>query len=170
MKLLPLILDRIATPLGEILYVGDRQQRTYALDYFDCEARMRRLLARYAPGGRLATARLPWARTVLRDYFDGDFAALAQIDLHDGGTPLQNAVWRELRRIPGGTTRSYSAVALAVGKPRAVRAVASANACNPIAIIVPCHRVIGRDGRLAGYAGGLWRKQWLLRHEGGLPA
>ena len=166
MKPLPLILDRIATPLGEILYVGDRHQRTYALDFSDCEARMQRLLARYAPVGTLATGRLDWARTALRRYFDGDLAALAPIDLHVGGTPLQNAVWRELRRIPGGATRSYSAVALAVGKPCAVRAVASANARNPIAIIVPCHRVIGRDGSLAGYAGGLWRKEWLLRHEG----
>lgn len=166
MKPLSLVLDRIASPLGEIMYVGDRHQRTYALDFSDCEARMRRLLARYAPGGTLETGKLTWARTVLRHYFDGDFAALEQIDLHDGGTPLQNAVWRELRRIPGGTTRSYSAVALAVGNSRAVRAVASANARNPIAILVPCHRVIGRDGSLAGYAGGLWRKEWLLRHEG----
>lgn len=166
MNPLPLVLDRIASPLGEILYVGDRHQRTYALDFSDCEARMRRLLARYAPRGTLETGELAWARTVLRRYFDGDLAAQAELSLHGGGTPLQNAVWRELRRIPGGATCSYSEVALAVGNPRAVRAVASANARNPIAIIVPCHRVIGHDGSLAGYAGGLWRKEWLLRHEG----
>lgn len=170
MNPLPLILDRIASPLGEILYVGDHDRCTYALDFADCAARLQRLLARYAPRGTLQAGTLPWARAALQDYFDGDSAALASLSLHSGGTTLQDAVWRELRRIPSGTTRSYSAVAVAVGNPRAVRAVASANARNPIAIIVPCHRVIGRNGSLAGYAGGLWRKEWLLRHEGGLPA
>jgi len=170
MQPLPLILDRIDSPLGEILYVGDRRQRTYALDYSDCATRMQRLLTRYAPGHSLEAGKLAWARNALQRYFDGDFAALTEIEWHGGGTSLQNAVWHELRRIPGGRTRSYSAVALALGRPRAVRAVASANARNPIAIIVPCHRVISRDGSLAGYAGGLWRKEWLLRHEGAIPS
>ena len=170
MQPLPLILDRIASPLGEILYVGDRHQRTYALDFSDCEARMQRLLARYAPGGRLETGKLAWARASLQAYFEGKLAAFGSLVLHSGGTTMQDAVWQALRRIPAGTTHSYSAVAQAVGNPRAVRAVASANARNPIAIIVPCHRVIGRDGKLTGYAGGLWRKEWLLRHEGGFPA
>lgn len=170
MQPLPLILDRIASPLGEILYVGDRQQRTYALDFSDCEARMQRLLARYAPGSRLETGKLAWARASLQAYFGGEPAAFGSLVLHSGGTTLQDAVWQELRRIPVGATRSYSAVAQAVGNARAVRAVASANARNPIAIIVPCHRVIGSNGRLTGYAGGLWRKEWLLRHEGGFAA
>jgi methylated-DNA-[protein]-cysteine S-methyltransferase len=82
------------------------------------------------------------------------------------GTEFQRAVWRELATIPAGETRTYGRVAAAIGRPGAVRAVARANAANPIAILVPCHRVIGADGTLTGYAGGLERKAWLLDHEG----
>jgi methylated-DNA-[protein]-cysteine S-methyltransferase len=82
------------------------------------------------------------------------------------GTAFQCLVWDRLRTIPYGQTVSYQDVADAIGKPRAVRAVGMANGKNPISIVVPCHRVIGSDGRLVGYGGGLWRKEWLLRHEG----
>lgn len=81
------------------------------------------------------------------------------------GTPFQSAVWTKLMNIPYGTTRSYLAQAAAMGRPGSVRAVANANSMNRIAIVVPCHRVIGADGSLTGYAGGLWRKKWLLEHE-----
>ena len=161
-----LLLDRIASPIGEILFVGDAGGLTVALDFDEFEPRMRVLLARYAPGADIAPGRLPWARAAIDRYFTGDPAALSTLRLHAGGTPLQNAVWRALQSIPAGQTRSYAAVATSVGNPRAVRAVANANARNPIAIVVPCHRVIGKDGALTGYAGGLWRKEWLLRHEG----
>ncbi len=83
------------------------------------------------------------------------------------GTPFQESVWRELRTIPYGTTRSYSEQARRMGRPEAVRAVAGANGENPIAILIPCHRVIGADGKLTGYGGGLRRKKWLLELEGG---
>jgi methylated-DNA-[protein]-cysteine S-methyltransferase len=84
------------------------------------------------------------------------------------GTKFQKLVLGELLKIPFGNTVSYGDIARAIGKPTAVRAVGAANGQNPISIIVPCHRVIGNDGRLTGYGGGLWRKQWLLKHEGGL--
>jgi len=87
------------------------------------------------------------------------------IPLAPVGTPFQHQVWRALQQIPAGQTRSYAHIARAIGRPAALRAVARANATNPIAILIPCHRVIGSDGSLTGYAGGLERKQWLLDHE-----
>jgi O-6-methylguanine DNA methyltransferase len=84
------------------------------------------------------------------------------------GTAFQRQVWAQLRKVPYGHTASYRDIALAIGRPKAVRAVGAANGQNPISIIVPCHRVIGSDGSLTGYGGGLWRKEWLLRHEGTL--
>lgn len=81
------------------------------------------------------------------------------------GTPFQQRVWEELCRIPFGQTISYADLARRIGQPDAVRAVAAANGRNPVWVIVPCHRVIGADGSLTGYAGGLWRKEWLINHE-----
>ena len=86
------------------------------------------------------------------------------LDLH--GTDFQRRVWRQLRTIPYGQIITYQEIANAIDKPQAVRAVGAANARNPISIIVPCHRVIGSDGSLTGYGGGIWRKEWLLKHEG----
>jgi len=87
------------------------------------------------------------------------------VPLHTPGTDFQQGVWRELQNIPYGTTRSYKAQAIALQKPEAIRAVAGANGMNRISIIVPCHRIIGEDGSLTGYGGGLWRKKWLLDFE-----
>jgi methylated-DNA-[protein]-cysteine S-methyltransferase len=103
--------------------------------------------------------------TRLRGYFDGELRALDTIPVDTGGTPFQHAVWSALREIPVGSTVAYSELARRIGRPAAVRAVAAANARNPIAVVVPCHRVIGVDGSLTGYGGGLHRKQWLLAHE-----
>ena len=102
----------------------------------------------------------------LRAYFDGDIAALDPIPAEPSGTPFQLRVWSMLRRIPAGRTWTYSELAHAIGRPDAVRAVGAANGANPIPIVIPCHRVIGADGRLVGYGGGLERKRWLLTHEG----
>ena len=101
----------------------------------------------------------------LAAYFEGDVDALDRIATDAPGTPFQQRVWAELRRIPVGSTISYGELARRIGEPSAVRAAASANARNPIAIVVPCHRVIAADGTLHGYAGGLDRKRWLLQHE-----
>jgi methylated-DNA-[protein]-cysteine S-methyltransferase len=104
--------------------------------------------------------------TRLKRYFDGDLGVLAGIETESWGTPFQESVWRQLRLIPVGETRSYSELAIAIGTPAAVRAVGAANGANPVGIVVPCHRVIGSDGKLTGFAGGLPRKKWLLDHEG----
>ena len=102
----------------------------------------------------------------LRRYFDGELDALDDIAVDPAGTPFQLRVWTALRDVRAGTTTSYSALARHIGTPNAVRAVGAANGANPIPIIIPCHRVIGADGRLVGYGGGLDRKRWLLAHEG----
>jgi methylated-DNA-[protein]-cysteine S-methyltransferase len=105
------------------------------------------------------------AIAALRAYAAGDVGALDRVRVDAGGTEFQRAVWRALRAIPAGTTTSYAAIAEAIGRGNAVRAVGTANGANPVAVIVPCHRVIGSDGALHGYAGGLDRKRMLLEHE-----
>jgi AraC family transcriptional regulator of adaptative response/methylated-DNA-[protein]-cysteine methyltransferase len=116
----------------------------------------------FEPGGSPV---IDAVRTQLDEYFRGERHEFT-IPLYTPGTPFQNRVWAELQRIPPGTTTTYAAVARAIGQPTAVRAVARANGDNRIAIIIPCHRVIGSDGSLTGYGGGLWRKERLLELEG----
>ena len=108
------------------------------------------------------------ASSTLRRYFEGDLQALDSIPVDTGGTPFQQQVWLTLRRIPVGKTWSYADMASAVGRPSATRAVGAANGANPVGVVLPCHRVIGSNGSLTGYGGGLPRKVWLLRHEGAL--
>jgi methylated-DNA-[protein]-cysteine S-methyltransferase len=103
----------------------------------------------------------------LRRYFAGDLEAIADLPVRfDGGTPFQQEVWAALRTIPVGETVSYAELAQMVGRPTGFRAVGSANGRNPVAVVVPCHRVIAADGTLGGYSGGLENKRWLLAHEG----
>ena len=109
------------------------------------------------------------AASALRRYFAGEFACLDGLPVDAGGTPFQAKVWRELRRIPPGSTIAYHELAHRIGAPSAVRAVGAANGANPIPIVVPGHRVIGASGKLVGYGGGMRRKDWLLRHEGWRP-
>ena len=162
-----LTLDRIATPVGEVLLVTDNHGAVRALDFADYETRMMRLLARHAPDAELVAGRASkTARDAVVAYFAGDARALDGLKVTTGGTPFQRSVWAALRAIPAGETRSYGQLAAAVGSPKAVRAAGLANGQNPIALIVPCHRVIGANGTLTGYAGGLERKRWLLAHEG----
>lgn len=98
-------------------------------------------------------------------YFAGDLGALAALSVDAGGTAFQARVWAALRAIPPGSPRSYADVARAIDAPTAVRAVGAANGQNPVSLVIPCHRVIGKDGALTGYAGGIERKRWLLDHE-----
>ena len=105
------------------------------------------------------------ARAELSAYFDGTVGALEKIRTDAGGTEFQSRVWAALRRIPGGRTLSYGELARSIGQPTGFRAVATANATNPVAIVIPCHRVIHADGSISGYGGGVDRKKWLLRHE-----
>jgi len=162
-----LTLDRAATPAGEVLLVTDGLGSVRALDFAGYEDRMNRLLVRHAPGASLTAGRAPGpVRTALERYFGGDVHALDGLTVTTGGTDFQRSVWKALRAIPAGETRTYGQLAAAIGSPKAVRAVGLANGRNPVALIVPCHRVIGANGTLTGYAGGLERKRWLLQHEG----
>ncbi len=165
-----LLLDRFATPIGEALLVTDGQGRLRALDWRDHEPRMRRLLRRhYGPATALESGRAPGVVVeALESYFRGELSRLDAIACATAGTPFQRAVWAALRKIPAGQTLSYGALAARLGHPRAVRAVGLANGANPISVVVPCHRVIGANGALTGYGGGLERKRWLLAHEGAL--
>ena len=161
-----LTFDRIATPVGEVLLVNDADGAVRALDFADYEPRMMRLLGRHAPDAELVPGRAPEpVRTAIAAYFAGDAKALDGLAVKTRGTEFQKSVWAALRAIPAGETRSYGQLAAAIGSPKAVRAAGLANGQNPIAVIVPCHRVIGANGTLTGYAGGLERKKWLLEHE-----
>ena len=106
------------------------------------------------------------AVSALRAYFAGNLQAVDTLDVDPMGTPFQLRVWTALRSVPAGRTASYTDIARAIGAPTATRAVGAANGANPIAIVVPCHRIIGSGGSLVGYGGGLDRKRWLLEHEG----
>jgi methylated-DNA-[protein]-cysteine S-methyltransferase len=164
-------LDRVATPLGELLVVTDERERLRASDFWEYESRMTRLLRlHYGDGGVLLRngAAPPELRARLDDYFAGGFTALDDIEIMTGGTDFQREVWAGLRSIRPGETWSYGELAVRLDRPRAVRAVGLANGANPVTVIVPCHRVIGSNKSLTGYAGGLERKRWLLEHEGAL--
>lgn len=164
-------LDMMPTPIGEMLVVVDAAERLRALDWSDHEARMLELLRRHYGKVQLRHERLPTAISLpLEDYFAGRLSAIGTIPVATNGTAFQRNVWSALREIPPGRTLSYAGLAAAIGRPAAVRAVGLANGANPIGIVVPCHRVIGADGSLTGYGGGLSRKAWLLEHEGAVPA
>jgi methylated-DNA-[protein]-cysteine S-methyltransferase len=160
-------LDRLETPIGTALLVTDADGALCALDWEDHEPRLRQLLRLQYGATILQHVSAPDdIRAALTGYFTGDLVALNRIKWRVAGTPFQRKVWTALRTIPAGSTMSYGALAAQLDMPRAVRAVGHANGSNPISIVVPCHRVIGADGSLTGYGGGLARKRWLLQHEG----
>jgi methylated-DNA-[protein]-cysteine S-methyltransferase len=159
-------MDEIVTPIGTLVLVAEPESEALAvLDWQEFGGRYRPLLEdRY---GTVVFERSALAGIVrrVRDYFDGAITALDDIPVSPGGTPFQQRVWAALRHVPAGRTTSYGALAAAIGCPGGARAVGVANATNPVAIVVPCHRVIGANGALTGYGGGLDRKRWLLAHE-----
>lgn len=160
-----LSIDRIPSPVGEILLVFEGTILR-ALDFHDYEMRMRRLLSLHYGAAALQAEPAPKAlRAPLDRYFAGDFRAIDTIQTATGGTDFQRAVWKALRAIPPGETLGYGQLAARIGRPNASRAVGAANGANPVAIVVPCHRVIGASSALTGYGGGLPRKAWLLAHE-----
>lgn len=162
---------RWPSPLGEIVLVHDDAGRLRVLDFGDYDARMhRQLRLHYGLVELIPKAAPKHITTPLSAYFKGDLDALDAIRVETGGTVFQRSVWAALRHIPSGTTTTYGALATAIDAPKAVRAVGLANGANPIAIVVPCHRVIGANGSLTGFGGGLHRKQWLLEHEGVLAS
>ncbi len=168
--MLKLYFDRFKSPLGDILLMSDGE-KLRVLDFFDHEDRMNRLLRQQNAVWDVVPGRNPAGiRDSIEAYFAGDLAAIDTIPVATGGTDFQREVWAALRTIPLGTTTSYGALAQKIGRPKAVRAVGLANGANPVGLVVPCHRVIGADGSLTGYGGGLHRKTWLLAHEGARPA
>jgi len=164
--------ERFETPTGRMLLVTDPQGLVHALDWEDHHERTERLLGRYYRHVSLAlreARKESAAKRAVLAYFDGKLRAIDKLQVASSGTEFQNQVWAALRQIPTGTTLSYGALAKAIGRPAAVRAVGLANGSNPIAIIVPCHRVIGANASLTGYGGGIERKRWLLQHEAAAP-
>jgi len=162
-----LILERIPTPIGVALVAADETGALRAFDFEDYETRLRTLMRRHYGEMRLAEGRVPEGiRAATARYFAGDLGAFDRLPWRTNGTLFQRRVWAALTTIPAGETLSYKGLAERIGSPTAMRAVGLANGANPVAVVVPCHRVIGSDGSLTGYGGGLPRKTWLLRHEG----
>ena len=168
----------VSSPIGTILLVTDAGVLV-SLDYEGYETRMMRLLTkRYgsfelvetsvktSPDDRHCSTFETDLVARLHAYLSGELTAIDTIPVNPGGTTFQSTVWQALRSIPPGTVISYGDLARQLGNPAAVRAVGTTNGLNPISIVLPCHRVIGANGSLTGYAGGLDRKRWLLNHEG----
>jgi methylated-DNA-[protein]-cysteine S-methyltransferase len=160
--------ERIETPIGDMVLIA-RNGVLMLLEFDDAKDRyMREMRARFGDV-ELQEASNPFGLTDrVKDYFEGKLDAIDGILTDGGGTEFERDVWAELRRIPCGTTVSYGSIARRLGDINLSRAVGTANGKNPIAVVVPCHRVIGADGSMTGYGGGLKRKEWLLRHEGAL--
>jgi methylated-DNA-[protein]-cysteine S-methyltransferase len=168
-KVLELLIDQIDTAIGEMILVADHDGNLRVVDWTNHEDRMQRALRlHYGEGGfRMEPARNPSGLSdAIRSYFAGDLKAIDRLPVATAGTEFQREVWRALREIPCGETTTYGKLAERIGRPAAVRAVGMANGANPIGVVVPCHRVIGANGSLTGYGGGMERKRWLLEHEG----
>lgn len=159
--------DTLQTPLDLLTIITDGNQRLKHV-LWDNGGHVERLLrAEFRDGFEIVNTCNPGGFTsILADYFAGRLNALDNLPVNMGGSGFQQTVWQALREIPLGTTTSYGELAAKLGRPSAARAVGLANGSNPISIVVPCHRVIGANGSLTGYGGGLERKAWLLRHEG----
>lgn len=168
-----LFLSRLDSPLGDLLLVTDAQQVVRALDFADHRAHLLKGLRDHYGSDQLNE--IPAPENIVQaisNYFSGQLDALDALPTATNGTELQRRVWASLSHIPAGTTTSYGKLAKALGfdDPRAAIDIGAANGANPIAIIVPCHRVIASDGSLKGYAWGLHRKRWLLEHEKAIQA
>jgi methylated-DNA-[protein]-cysteine S-methyltransferase len=163
-------IDCFSTPIGPMMIAADADGNLRAVLFTDEEEVIRRQM-RFQVGKRdlmLEAAQNPHGLTeAILKYFAGDLGSIDALPVETGGTPFQREVWRALREIPCGSTTSYGMLAERIGRPAAVRAVGLANGANPIAVVIPCHRVIGSNGSLTGYGGGIERKRWLLDHEKG---
>lgn len=158
-------LDRTPTPIGTALVVTDEAGVLRAFNWTDYEPAMRKWIGRRYPKARLVEGQGP-LRAAFDAYFAGQTDAFRDIAWDGAGTAFQKQAWDALCSIPSGETWTYARLAAHIGRPTAVRAVGLANGSNPVALVVPCHRVIGSNGSLTGYGGGLHRKRWLLEHEG----
>jgi methylated-DNA-[protein]-cysteine S-methyltransferase len=161
--------ESLPTAIGKLVILLDKQDHLRVVDWEDHAARMHRLLALQYGGTRVEVTGRGSRSAVwhsLKAYFAGELRAIDGIPVETGGTGFQRSVWMALRKIPAGETLSYGALASRLKCPKSARAVGLANGANPVGIVVPCHRIIGSDGSLTGYGGGLQRKRWLLNHEG----
>ena len=160
-----LLVERLATPIGALLLTHDGQA-LWNIAFEDRKERRAAELARHAPDAAIRSQRRrsPFARALER-YFAGDVFAIDHLPVAGIGTPFQRKAWNALRRVKAGTTRSYGEQSTRIGHPGAARAVGRANGLNPVSIVVPCHRLVGSDGALVHYGGGLERKRWLIDHE-----
>jgi methylated-DNA-[protein]-cysteine S-methyltransferase len=157
-----------ASPIGDIQMLVEGESLIF-LDFADNTDRIEKLMARRYGKFEIIESENPSMMCDRLDrYFNGDWNAFEDLDVDTGGTDFQKTVWKGLRAIPTGQSISYDQLARDIGNPNAIRAAASANANNPVSIVIPCHRVIGKNGAMRGYAGGIERKVWLLRHEGAL--
>lgn len=161
-------LATLSSPLGALRALL-RGEVVLALAFSDSWERVEASLARRLGDFEARPAPAPSLAAAVARYFDGDVLALQDLALDPGGTPFQRAVWCALQRVPAGRTVFYGALARRIGAPAAARAVGAACGANPIWLAIPCHRALGNDGQLAGYAGGVARKRWLLSHERALP-
>lgn len=160
--------DRIETPIGDMTLVA-RDGVLLLLQFQDSKDKVAREVRVRFGEAELQPASNPFGLSdIIRDYFAGNLHAIDALLTDGGGSDFEKDVWRELRKIPVGATASYGDIAKMLGDINLSRAVGIANARNPVAVVVPCHRVIGSDGTLTGYGGGIARKEWLLRHEGAL--
>ncbi|MCS2171269.1 methylated-DNA--[protein]-cysteine S-methyltransferase [Scandinavium sp. TWS1a] len=167
--MLRLLEDKITTPLGALWILCDEQFNLRAVEWDEHSDRMGYLLdLHYHAEGyeRVASSNPNGLSKKMQTYFEGDLSVIDDLPSATAGTPFQREVWQALRSIPCGQVMHYGELAEQLGRPGAARAVGAANGSNPVSIVVPCHRVIGRNGTLTGYAGGVQRKEWLLRHEG----
>lgn len=165
---LQLSIERLKTPIGEMIVITDVDGKLRTTDWTDHEDRMNHFLQIHYGADGLKLEPVHELTDVTRSidrYFHGELEAIDSILVETGGTEFQQEVWRALRQIPCGSTISYGELAKRIRRPKAVRAVGLANGSNPIGVVVPCHRVIGANGSLTGYGGGLERKKWLLEHE-----
>ncbi len=156
------------SPIGDIQILVEGERLIF-LDFADNTDRIEKLMhKRYGIFEMMDSENPAMMSDRLERYFNGDWSAFDGLDVDTGGTDFQQSVWKGLRAIPTGQSISYDQLARDIGNPNAIRAAASANANNPVSIVIPCHRVIGKNGAMRGYAGGIERKVWLLRHEGAL--
>jgi methylated-DNA-[protein]-cysteine S-methyltransferase len=161
-----LLLARYAAPIAELQIVTDEDGTLRGLDFENHDGRLHRLLRVHYGEVSIENGVAPRAIVRALDaYFKGDLKAIDTLPVATDGTSFQREVWKILRTIPAGETRSYGQLAAAIGRAAACRAVGAANGANPVGIVVPCHRVIGANGKLTGYGGGLPNKEWLLDHE-----
>lgn len=161
-----LVRSLIATPVAPLQLFCDPDAVVRVLDFDTDSPRTARLVRTWYRDVPVERGEAPAAvAEALGAYFAGEMAALGRVPWKTVGTDFQQTVWRALLDIPAGETTTYAALATRIGRPTAVRAVGHANGANPVGVVIPCHRVIGSDGSLTGYGGGIARKRWLLDHE-----